>query len=140
MTDIIDPTTGEMLLPQDAAARINVLRIAEADMRQGRQKMEFDLLQYMVAQGATALDHPTLNVKLQKGRPTYDVIKAEKTLPELISPERWNEAYTPESTKVVPAKLNGTKMNKLKELGDEVAKAVESLTMRADPVLKIEEK
>ena len=139
MTGIIDPHTGEMLDPQGAATRVNEYASEAKGLYDAAKRMKLVLSGWMQSQGATVLDHPTLKVTLPAGKASYDLSRAHH-LKEMVSPEDWWKVFTPETTKPVPAKLNGTQLNNLRKRGGDVAEAVESLTMRADPVLKIEEK
>jgi hypothetical protein len=96
----------------------------------------------MVDRGATHLVHPTHNVMLPLGKPSYDVSVLVRLLErEDIPVDMMDKAYIKEHQETVQAKWDGRGLNEIAKLGGEVAEIIADGTFRSSimPTVKRKE-
>ena len=104
-------------------------------------RIEFELKRRMEADGATAIAHPTLEVKLISPSPTYDQGKL-RGLAELVPPEILATGFTPAhpETIIVPDKWNAVKFKTWVKYGDAVTKVISDAAIPGTPRVRIKRK
>ena len=114
--------------------------IAVAEAVKGHAEQE--LVRRLQERGAQELFHPTLEVKLDLGTPKYFLPTMHK-VKEIISPEEWAKAFTPEheETVLVEAKLDMKKARHWpKRFGKDVAAIFEEALLPSSPRLVVKAK
>ena len=107
---------------------------------QGRAEQE--LTNRLQSRNALELLHPTLEIKLDPGTPKYFLPTMYK-VKEIISPEEWAKAFTPEheETVLVEAKLDMKKARHWpKRFGKDVAAIFEEALLPSVPRLVVKAK
>ena len=103
MSEIFDPTSGEMIegaLSPERMVDLYAVAIKQADrFRDMAAKLEFDMLQYMDEQGATAIPHARFNVEVTQAN-SYDKARF-KPLLEIFNETDLDKCYTAPHTKRV---------------------------------------
>ena len=96
---------------------------------------------HMMFVGASRLETTDYSVTIPTKR-TYDPHKFAAVFGETMDAEALSEYLTPEheETKVVPAKVNGTKVKKMWNMGDDVVTRLESTLIPPRPEIKVEAK
>jgi hypothetical protein len=95
----------------------------------------------MEREGATAVPHPDLEVKLKPGSPKA----LDDVLRPLLETEYADElidtgAYTPPEPTMTKPKWNFVKLNLFKKYGDAIAEIIDRGTLRESETLQIKEK
>jgi hypothetical protein len=101
-----------------------------------RDRALFIILKYMEQENAKFLRTSTHDVTIPLKR-KYLPEKFQSVMGEYLSPEQFDEAFTPEHTEAVTvkAKVNGNVVKKMWDMGTEM---VEKLTSTLDPAQKRE--
>ena len=141
-TETIKTDPWEAYDTQLLLAYWSAIEQVEADYRSTRARIEFTLTQRMKRDGATAIAHETLDVKLQMPSPNYDHGKL-RSVAELVPPDEWAKGFTPAhwSEPVwVEDKFNLIKIKPLAKYGDAVAKVISDAAIPGTPRLVIKRK
>ena len=130
-------------MAEEADALVEAWVIASKEAAEWRERVgriEWKLTRMMQADGATALSHPSYEVKLTY-RPTYDHAKLTG-LRELVPEAELGRAFTPEhqETVTVPAHWDMRKALTLKKFGGGVAELLEGARVMGEPKLSIKSK
>ena len=100
MAEVFDPASGEIITGPISPARmveLYAVAIRQADrFRDMAAKLEFDMLQYMETQGATAIPHERFNVEVSQSN-SYDRTKFTPLL-EIFNDLDLEKCYEPERT------------------------------------------
>ena len=100
MVDIFDPSSGEIItepLTPERMVELYAVAIRQADrFRDMAGKWELDMLQYMEAEGATAIPHAKFNVEVSQTN-SYDRTKFTPLL-EIFNEVDLDKCYEPERT------------------------------------------
>ena len=96
---------------------------------------------HMTHVGASRLETDKYSVTIPTKR-TYDPHKFASVFGETMDAEALSEYLTPEheEIKLVPAKVNGTKVKKMWNMGDDVVTRLESTIIPPRPEIKVESK
>ena len=96
---------------------------------------------HMMFVGASRLETTDHSVTIPTKR-TYDPHKFASVFGETMDAEALSEYLTPEheEIKLVPAKVNGTKVKKMWNMGDDVVTRLESTIIPPRPEIKVESK
>ena len=132
-------TTSWNVTDAELAEDIDNLSHRIAVLEKAKGHMEQELTRRLQERGAQELAHPTLEVKLVRGTPQYDLLTM-MLLKELIDPEEWNKAYSPEheETITVKAKLNMVKARHWPtRFGNDVAQVFEKALIATPSRLSI---
>ena len=126
---------------QDKITRCWNLYEAAKTSRAKADELKFEILQDMEREGATAVPHPDLEVKLKPGSPKA----LDDVLRPLLETEHADElidsgAYTPPMQVMTDPKWNFVKLNLFSKYGDAIAEIIERGTLRESPTLQIKEK
>ena len=102
----------------DMVARLHNLKESLKEMRDASGKLELEIIQEMEANDQKLFEDTRFKARIPVKR-EYDVNKFKAVMGEELSPEQFNEVYSPahEITKEVPASVNGTKAKKLWDMG-----------------------
>ena len=126
---------------QDKITRYwNLTEVAKTS-RTKADELKFEILQDMEREGATAVPHPDLEVKLKPGSPKA----LDDVLRPLLETEYADElidtgAYTPPEPTMTKPKWNFVKLNLFKKYGDAIAEIIDRGTLRESETLQIKEK
>ena len=127
---------------EELADSIATTKHAIALFQEDQGRAERELSQRLQERGARELAHPTLEVKLDLGTPKYFLPTMHK-VKEIISPEEWDKAFTPEheETVLVEAKLDMKKARHWpKRFGKDVAAIFEEARLPSAPRLVVKAK
>jgi hypothetical protein len=96
---------------------------------------------HMTHVGASRLETDKYSVTIPTKR-SYDPHKFASVFGETMDAEALSEYLTPEheEIKLVPAKVNGTKVKKMWNMGDDVVTRLESTIIPPRPEIKVESK
>ena len=96
---------------------------------------------HMTHVGASRLETDKYSVTIPTKR-SYDPHKFASVFGETMDAEALSEYLTPEheEIKLVPAKVNGTKVKKMWNMGDDVVTRLESTLLTPRPEIKVESK
>ena len=96
---------------------------------------------HMTHVGASRLETDKYSVTIPTKR-SYDPHKFSSVFGETMDAEALSEYLTPEheEIKLVPAKVNGTKVKKMWNMGDDVVTRLESTIIPPRPEIKVESK
>ena len=96
---------------------------------------------HMTHVGASRLETDKYSVTIPTKR-TYDPHKFASVFGETMDAEALSEYLTPEheETKVVPARVNGVKVKKMWNMGNDVVTRLESTLLTPRPEIKVESK
>mgnify|MGYP003643860936 CR=1 FL=1 len=96
---------------------------------------------HMTHVGASRLETDKYSVTIPTKR-SYDPHKFASVFGETMDAEALSEYLTPEheEIKLVPAKVNGTKVKKMWNMGDDVVTRLESTLLTPRPEIKVEAK
>ena len=102
----------------DLIARIQNLRDSLKETRMALGMLELEAIQLMDAGDQVAYEDTKHSVRIPVKR-EYDVHKFASVMGEILTPEQFNEVYSPahEVTKQVPASVNGVKAKRLFDQG-----------------------
>jgi hypothetical protein len=130
-------------MAEETDALVGAWVMASKEAKEWRERVgriEWELTRMMQADGATALSHPSYEVKLTY-RPTYDYTKLAG-LRELVPEAELGRSYTPEheETVTVPARWDMRKALTLKKFGAGVAELLERARVMGEPKISIKSK
>ena len=144
MSDVIfDPSTGEVItdpISPERMVELYAVAIRQADrFRDMAGKLELDMLQYMEAQGATAIPHERFNVEVSQTN-SYDRTKFTPLL-EIFNEADLGKCYSPERTETklvtTPAAWSTQQVKSVaKRYGDKAVAIVEGAAMLGPRRLK----
>ena len=122
----------------ELARRLHVASSNAAHFAGLRDRMAHALQARLEARDATVLQHPTLDVVLAEGSPTWDYTRLRQ-LKELVAPEELAAGFTPEHEAVVlvPEKWNMTRVWPLRKLGGDVKGIIEASRIPGRRRLKV---
>ena len=125
----------------DMISRLQSLRDGAIEMRDAAGKLELEIIQEMEASGQTLFEDTRFKARIPIKR-EYDVNRFKAVMGEELSPEQFDEVYSPahEITKEVPASVNGSKARKLWDMGDEMVEKLEQTLLPNKRQLKIEKR
>ena len=125
----------------DMISRLHNLKELLKETRASIEELEYDVIKEMEANDQTLFENTQFKVRIPVKR-EYDVNKFKAVMGEELSPEQFDEVYSPahEVTKEVPASVNGSKAKKLWDMGDEMVEKLEQTLLPNKRQLKIEKR
>lgn len=108
-------------------------RVIELETKRLRELMEAEMERRLRYRGARELYHPDWVMEMVEPTPEYRMDRLE-TLRELVPPQEWEKAYTPEHTEMVAAKLSMTVVKAwARRFGTEVGRVIEEARIPGAP-------
>jgi hypothetical protein len=120
--------------------RIASTKAAISEAQKSLYEMEREMMDRLAERDALEALHPTHICRIKLGTPTYDNAKLG-ALRELLPPDVVETAYTPPTTKPVPEKWNGAKLNSFeKRYGGDVAAVIQDARVPGRATLEVKPK
>lgn len=137
---LADMMTGEVMDIDALVARCADIEAELIRLRDQHQRMEYEIIKRMEAEGATALTHPGYDVEL-KSKPEYDRTKLAG-LREIVPPDELPKGFTPEHSETVqvPEKWDLRRVLTWKKYGRDAQAILEAATLPGAPKLSIKAK
>ena len=121
-----------------AIEKYSVVNQMIKDLYQEKDKLLALIYTHMEVNGAKRLETETHSVVIPTKR-SYDPQKFVAVFGESMSPSKLQQYVTPEheEVKVVPARVNGQKVKKMWDMGDEVVAKLQKTLIPPKPEIKV---